>query len=227
MNNEDQAGYASTDSLLASVGLTPVLTPTTAVIKVNPLTDEVVKHLQREAQAYQEQAQKLTVTSDEDVKRAVNDLSLLAGVKKAIKAQQDEFTKPVKAHLDEIKAAFESFTTPLEEADRLIRSKVGAYRQAVADRAARAEEINRQAIELARQQAEMNGGEFTVDITTIPVMSPALTGNQKQGYANEVDAHLLSVSRLTNICAWLDILPLQASVSTKTSTRTGIERWYL
>ncbi len=147
------------------------LTATTAVINISPESDLAVLQLVCEGNKLREYAIARTIATDADLKSAVDDLSLIAKVKKALVEKKAEYVKPVKAHLDAFNAAFAMVLTPVEDADRITRQKYDAYRAEQKRRYAEAEEINRKKIELAKQEAAFNGtGEVTIDTT--PVVAP-------------------------------------------------------
>ena len=141
-------------------------------IKIQPEDDPQVLVLFREAEVLRDWAIRRVISSDTDLAPASDDLSMIAKLKKALTEKKAEYVKPIKGYLDDVNAAFAKIMTPLDEADRATRNKILDYRSAVAKRAAEAEEINRQAQELARRQAQFSGtGEFTVDTT--PMQAPA------------------------------------------------------
>jgi len=157
-----------------SIPDTPTEPVTTAVatIKVKPEDDPHVITLALEANNLLDFAKLRVIKIDADLRPATEDLSIIATVKKKLKEAKDLYVKPIKGHLDDVNAAFTKIMTPLDEADKVTRDKVLAYRQAQAKHAAEAEQLNRDAQDVARRQAEMSGtGEFTANTT--PVEAPA------------------------------------------------------
>jgi hypothetical protein len=114
-------------------------------------------------------AQGRSITGESDVKAATEDLSILARLKKALKARQTEYTKPVKDHLDNINQAFAAVTVPLEQANKITREKILKYNADQEKRRLEIEDINRKKEELAKREAALNEGEITVNTTPIPV----------------------------------------------------------
>ncbi len=147
----------------------------TAIIKVNPSRDETVIALLTEVQGLFQWAEVRTIAADVDVKSATEDLSLIAKVKKAIEDKRKEYTNPINEHLKAVNESFKTLTGPLEQADKITRGKILAYRQEQARRAKEAEEINRQKEELARREAAFNGTGEVIDTTpvVVPPMPPA------------------------------------------------------
>jgi hypothetical protein len=145
--------------------------PGTAVIRIDPVNDAVVVRIIEQAHRLREIALKRVITTDADLTPATEDLSVIARVKKELETLKANYTKPIRAHLADVTSAFASITAPLEAADKVTRSQVLAYTAEQKRRATEAAEITRQKEELARREAALNHGEFTVDTT--PVQAPA------------------------------------------------------
>ena len=150
-----------------------------ALININPQSDLAVVNLKVEIGKLKEYAIARTITKDEDVSPITDDLSIIAGLKKSLNALKDQYCKPVKAHLVNIQTVFVDIGLLLDEADMINRSKITAYRTEQQRRQQEAEDLNRQAIELAKKQAEFSGtGEYSVDLTPIeaaPVLKKVST----------------------------------------------------
>ncbi len=146
---------------------------TTAVINISPESDLIVLQLLCEANKLRDYAEKRVIAMDADLKPAVDDLTLIAKVKKALIEKKAEYVKPIKVHLDAFNDTFMTLLTPLEDADHITRSKILSYREAQERKAKEAAEINRQKEELARREAAFNGtGEVTIDTTPVTVPPP-------------------------------------------------------
>lgn len=143
----------------------------TALINIHPESDTSVLSLVCEANRMRDFAIARVIAADADLSPATEDLSMIAKLKKALTEKKAEYYKPVKAHLDAISAAFQTILTPVEEADKITREKIMAYRAEQSRKAAEAEAINQAKLDLARREAALNGGEITVDLT--PVEAPA------------------------------------------------------
>jgi len=147
------------------------LEQTTAVIQIAPGADSIVTNLYAEARKLQEYAEKRIIEKNEDLGSATEDVSLIANLKKALEAKRKEYTGPVRDHLDSINATFKTIMAPVEEADRITREKIMAFRREQERKRAEAEAIDRERQELARREAELSGtGETTIDLT--PVAKP-------------------------------------------------------
>jgi hypothetical protein len=141
-----------------------------AIINIKPQEDVSVVYLKAEITKLKEYSLTRTITKDEDISPITDDLSLISNLKKALKEKADEYIKPIKGHLASVQTVFNDILAILDEADQINRNKIMAYRNEQKRRQAEADELNRQAVELARKQAEFSGtGEFTVN--TEPVIA--------------------------------------------------------
>jgi hypothetical protein len=141
-----------------------------AVVPINPDTDLEVIELVTSAKTICQWADSRVIVGPEDVKLATEDLSSLALTTKAVKEKQSDYVKPYRTLLDGINAVFKPVIEALDKATSTTKQKMLAYNADVRRKIAEAEEINRQAVELAKRQAAANEGVFTVD--TKPVKAP-------------------------------------------------------
>lgn len=137
-----------------------------AVIRISPATDPAVIEFADRARKLQNYAEKRQVLTDEDVKYATDDLSLLAGLKKNIEATRKEYVGPINDHLKAVNAAFKTITDPLDAADKNNRDKILAYKLEQRVKAEKAEEINRLRMEAARKEMELKG-ELTESVALV------------------------------------------------------------
>jgi len=148
----------------------------TAVINIKPNDDPGVIALCTEVNRLQVYADNLTITTDEDVKLATNDLSIIAKLKKALEEKRKEYVSPINEYLKQVNDTFKTITKPLELADLTTRNKVMAYRTEQQRKAAEIERINNLRIEAAQAEAKLNGtGEIsqTIEIIEAPAAPPA------------------------------------------------------
>jgi len=141
----------------------------TAVVRIAPGKDKAVVALLNEVMRIREWAAKLEVRTEDEAKMATNDLSVMSRLKKAVEEKRREYVDPLNEHVKAVNDAFKFLTGPLAEADKMARDKVTGYKLEQDRKRKEAEDVNRQAIELARKQAELNHGEFTVDVTPVKV----------------------------------------------------------
>lgn len=145
---------------------------TTVRIAISPDEDDSVKALVQEADRLLEYANGLVITSDEGVRVATEDLSFLVKLKKALEDKRGEYVKPINTILKGINDTFKAIVTPVEDADKLIRNKILAYRKEQERKAREIEEINRLRIEAAQREAKLNEGELTESIAIIESAPP-------------------------------------------------------
>jgi leucyl aminopeptidase len=100
---------------------------------------------------------------------STNDLGVISLLKKGIEEKRQEYVRPINEHVKAVNAAFKTLTDPIEQADKITREKITAYRAEVDRKRREAEAINQAKEELARREAALNHGEFTVDTTPVPV----------------------------------------------------------
>ena len=149
---------------------------TTAIIKIAPGKDESVQKLLAEVMLLKEYADNLVILTEDDAKKVTNDLKIMSQLNKAVDDKRKEYVGPPNAYVDGINADFKLLSVPLAEANRVAREKWTAFKLEQERRAQEAEEVNRQAMEVARKQAELNHGEFTVEITPVEVpAAPKIT----------------------------------------------------
>lgn len=138
----------------------------TAVVKVKPQTDEAVIALQEQSLKLEQYATALVIGTDDDVKSATNDLSIISGLKKAIEEKRKEYTQPINDHLKAVNEAFKSFAEPLNNADKITRQKVLDYRAEQERKRQEQEEINRLRLEAAQKEMELKG-ELTESVDLV------------------------------------------------------------
>lgn len=137
-----------------------------ALIKVKPLQDDMVKSQVENAKKALEYAQNRVIKTLEDIKVATDDLAMISKLKKSAKNYLDEYVKPIKAHLDNIKADFDSIMKPLEEADSVTREKILTYNREQAELKRLQEEAERASLAAAEAEMKANG-ELSKEILTI------------------------------------------------------------
>lgn len=133
------------------------------------------KHLEA-AQRILKIASTREILNENDAKGANDDSIVMSELSKAITAERRLFTDPLNGYVKSINEAYKLITDPLTEADEITRKLLTAYKVAQQKKAAEVEALNREAMELARRQAEANQGEITVDLKPVPVpFAPKLT----------------------------------------------------
>ncbi len=145
-----------------------------AIIKVEPGRDKAVVALLAEVNKLIACAESKVITDDLSVRSATEDLSRIAKLKKAIEDKRREYVNPINEHLKVVNEAFKTVTNPLEQADKIIRAKILAYRQEQERKAREVEEINRLRLEAAQKEMALKG-ELTesVNLVETPLAPPA------------------------------------------------------
>lgn len=164
-----------------------------ALIKVKPLQDDLIKSQVDNAEMALQYAQMRVVTNQKEAEDATNDLSLIAKMRKIANGYMADYTKPIKAHLDAVKTDFDSIMKPLEEADTITRQKLGDYRKEQERKVREQEAINRDKMELARREMELNGElsqpidliETKVHVPTV-VRADAGTSGMRDNWTYEI-----------------------------------------
>jgi len=141
----------------------------TAVGLCVPEQDIILQNLYKQATTALKYAEGRVIQSNDDLKPATEDLASIANLKKALTEQKKRYLDPLNDKVKAFRAAFDKFFEPIDQADKVTRQKILTFKAEQERKAREAEEINRQAIELAKKQAKLNGGEFTVDTTPVPV----------------------------------------------------------
>ena len=192
--------------------------PNTAVIRINPDSDEAFVALRSEAERLLIWAQARTVANDNDLKGAADDLNILAGYRKRLKEKQSDWTGPIREHLEKVAGAFRSISDPLDQADQITKDKIGAYRQILKDRTAAAEKANALRLQAAQLEAAANDGVISEPVVIKPVPpAPAKTLRTDVGTLTsreDWDYEIVDVSQLPREYLKPDLVKLRHDVVT-------------
>jgi len=149
--------------------------PTTALVHILPSANTEVMALYQEGQKALQYAQARVVQSDDDVKLATDDLSIIATRKKVMEEQRTSYTKPLNDHLKAVNEAFKRFMEPWNEADTLNRSKILAYRAEQERVRQEQERINQLREEAARAEMQLTG-ELSEPVGLVELAPAPATG---------------------------------------------------
>mgnify|MGYP001572622509 CR=1 FL=1 len=141
--------------------------PGTALILVEPGIDPRVLALVDQVTALLGYAELRVIQTDADLRPATDDLVLMGDLKKTILEKRKEYTDPIEAHLQAVKAAFAVLLVPLAEADGITRQKIKDYRIAVQKRIDELAAIEAERLKLANMEAAAHDGVHTQDLTPI------------------------------------------------------------
>jgi hypothetical protein len=153
-----------------------------AMVRVHPELDDAVLKLYAEGKNLQAYAESFTVAGLSDMKRAIEDLSMIANLKKALEERRKEYTTSLNSHLHQINDTFKAMVEPIDIADKLLRGKASAFnkeQQRPKDEAAKAEELIRQATEIQAKLTQRTGEIFpgipTVSVPEVVVSKKVYT----------------------------------------------------
>lgn len=150
---------------------------TTAVVNVAPSIDPTVIKLRDEVQKLLAYSQERKVASVQDAESATNDLSIISQLKKTLEEKRKEYLQPLRDYTSNINDAFKLISDPLNEADRITRDKVLAFKQYQEQLRREAEEaarLQREADEAARKVREATG-EIMPERTEANVIVPEVS----------------------------------------------------
>lgn len=142
----------------------------TVLVKVKPQTDEAVIALHGQSLKLEQYAVALVIASNDDIKSATNDLSIISGLKKVIEDKRKEYTQPINEHLKAVNEAFKVFTEPLVNADKVTRQKILDYRHEQERIRQEQERINQMRLEAAHAEMELKG-ELTESVELVETQS--------------------------------------------------------
>lgn len=200
---------------------TEIILPETAVVKIGPEFDPGFHALKEQVTGIQKYSEGRIIKSDEDVKPAVDDLTLIGQVMKAVEDLRKQYVGPLNDHVKAINATFKTLTEPLDQANTVTRRKIQDYRTETERRRMEAEEINRQKDELARKEAALNGGEFTVDTT--PVVVPAAPAAHVRTDAGTLGTRKVRKARVIDFAKLPDAYKLENTRLLATAATSGVK----
>jgi hypothetical protein len=144
------------------------MAPVTSIVQ-SPAPALVLTSMREQALSLLQFSRDRTVKSLEDTKVATEDLSIIANSKKVLEAKRKEYVTPLNDQVKLINDTFKLVSEPLNEADKITRDKVLAFRAEQERLRREAEEINQAKLDLAQREAALNQGAFTVDTTPVEV----------------------------------------------------------
>jgi len=107
------------------------------------------------------------IACNDDLKPANDDLIIIRKVKKAMEEKRKEYLKPFQDHVKETNDAYKTLMAPIEEADKITANKMLTFDAEQKRKIREAEAIETEKMALARREAELKGGEITVDLTPV------------------------------------------------------------
>jgi len=137
------------------------------LVLIKPETDAQIVAFYNEAISLRDFATARVIVSNDDLRPANDDLAIIAKVKKGMEEKRKEYLKPFQDHVKETNEAYKTLMEPIEQADKITRDKILAFRAEQERKRKEAEAIEAEKLELARREAALHGGEITVDLTPI------------------------------------------------------------
>jgi len=149
------------------------------LILIKPQEDIEVIAFYNEAVQLQHFAEARVITTNNDLRPANDDLSIIATIKKGMEAKRKDYLSPFQNHVKEVNEAYKTLMEPIEQADKITRNKILAFSAEQGRKRREAEAIEAEKMALARREAELKGGEITVDLT--PVEKPEAVPDRIRG----------------------------------------------
>ena len=191
--DEMEDGLNSEGFTLAKVGEPITITeslleePTTTAIAFRPGEDVEVLSYYAEGQKLLDYAEGRYIRAIEDYKVAVDDLSIISRLKKAMESKRKEYIEPLKTQTDAINLTYMTLIEPVLRADKITRDKMLAYDTRVRAERAEQERINNLRMEAAKAEMALTG-ELTESVNLVEVTpEPAKTARTDLGTSSMTD----------------------------------------
>lgn len=141
---------------------------------VKPDTKPEVVAFYNQAIQLKEYAISRVIATNDDLLPATDDLAVIGKVMKGMESCRKDYLQPFQNHIKETNDAYKKLMGPIQEADTITRAKMTAFINEQNRKRREAEQIEAEKLALARREAELKGGEITVDLTPVekPVAAP-------------------------------------------------------
>ena len=107
------------------------------------------------------------IVTNDDLKPATEDLTIIARLKKTMEAKRKDYLQPFQEHVKQVNEDYKTLMAPVEDAEKITKLKILAFQAEQARKRQEAEAIEAEKLALARREAELKGGEITIDLTPI------------------------------------------------------------
>lgn len=134
-------------------------------------TDALIQRIETEGDRLLDWAGRRVIDTNDDLVAATADLGVIANLLKEAEAKRKEYTGPLNAFIKRVNDYFKTATDSLQQADRLNRDKVKAFKAEVERRCREAEAIEAGRLELARREMALKG-EITGDLSPVSAPEP-------------------------------------------------------
>ncbi len=153
-------------------------------------------------------AEARVIQTNDDLKPATDDLSIIAKVRKGMEEERKKYLAPFQNHVKETNDAYKQFMSPIEQADKITRDKILAYDTAQRRIRVAQEEINRKRIEAAQEEMKLKG-ELTESVNLIGVIQEVKRVSTEMGTSGIVKIRKWEVEDLSKVP--LDYLMIDAA----------------
>ena len=144
------------------------LTGSEVSIRIAPEHDNSVLQLVDRVNDLKRWADFRVIGSLEGILSAIDDLTLISNLKRALEEKRKEYVGPLNDYVKTINAVFKQISQPLEDADKITRDKILAYRREQEDIRQKLEEAVRLQAEALTQQAKAG-----LPVTEVAPITPA------------------------------------------------------
>jgi hypothetical protein len=142
----------------------------TTLTLTSPTSDLAILRFLAESNQLRDYSIALTITTNAELAPANDNLVIIRRIKKALEEKRKDYLRPFQDHVKETNDAYKTLMKPIEEADTIMAGKMLAFNNEQQRKIREAEAIEAEKMALARREAELNNGAFTVDLT--PVTKP-------------------------------------------------------
>jgi len=167
-------------------------TQATAALALRPGEDVEAHNYFSEAMGLLKYAEGRVIKTLQDAQMATNDLSIIGKLKKAMEAKRKEKLAPHEAQVKAIRDTYTYLMTPILEAERVTKSKQGAFLQEQERIRREQEEINRKRMEAAEAEMKLKG-ELTEPVNLVEVIEPAKRVSTELGTSGLTDHWVFEV----------------------------------
>jgi len=153
--------------------------PETTLVLVKPEANAEIMGFYSQALRLRDFAEARVILTNDDLKPANDDLIIIRKVKKAMEERRKEYLKPFQEHVKETNEDYKTLMEPIEEADKITAGKMLIFAAEQKRKIREVEAIEAEKLALARREAELNGGEITIDLT--PIEKPEAVPERVRG----------------------------------------------
>ena len=118
---------------------------------------EVIEKIQKDTKLLEKKIQQIKIENEKDCEHAIEFLGQVKTRSKRLEEMRIEYTKPLNDHIKKINADFKKWKAPYDTMEGMIKFSITGYRHKIEqERVALQEKLQKEAEELARQEARKN-----------------------------------------------------------------------